>query len=88
MLHLVAYDITSSRRRRKVARLLSTYGDRVNLSVFECELDADALETLILRLRALIARRDHVRIYPLCRACHGRARVIGASRARSAVLDL
>ena len=37
MFVLVAYDISSTRRRNKIAKVLSRYGDRVNLSVFECE---------------------------------------------------
>ena len=37
MFVLVAYDISSTRRRNKVVKILSMYGERVNLSVFECD---------------------------------------------------
>jgi CRISPR-associated protein Cas2 len=33
----VTYDIADDRRREDVATLLSGYGPRVQLSVFECE---------------------------------------------------
>ena len=38
MLYLITYDIADDRRREDVATLLSGYGPRVQLSVFECEL--------------------------------------------------
>ena len=67
MLYLIAYDIADDRRREDVATLLSGYGPRVQLSVFECELrsrrEAAALQA---KLRSLIdAVEDQVRIYPL-----------------------
>jgi CRISPR-associated protein Cas2 len=67
MLYLIAYDIADDRRREDVATVLSGYGPRVQLSVFECELrsrrEAAALRA---KLRTLIdAIEDQVRIYPL-----------------------
>ena len=67
MLYLITYDIADDRRREDVATLLSGYGPRVQLSVFECELrsrrEAAGLRA---KLRALIdAIEDQVRIYPL-----------------------
>jgi len=67
MLYLIAYDIADDRRREDVATVLSGYGPRVQLSVFECELrsrrEAAALRA---KLRTLIdAVEDQVRIYPL-----------------------
>lgn len=32
--YLIAYDITDDRRRNRLAQVLSSYGDRVQLSVF------------------------------------------------------
>lgn len=37
MIVVVAYDIVDDGRREDVARLVSGYGPRVQLSVFECE---------------------------------------------------
>jgi CRISPR-associated protein Cas2 len=39
---LVTYDIVSDKRRRKVDKLLSEYGFRVNYSVFELEIGKKA----------------------------------------------
>ena len=33
---VVAYDISSARRRNKVVKILQQYGRRINFSVFEC----------------------------------------------------
>jgi CRISPR-associated protein Cas2 len=65
--YVAAYDIADDRRREDVATLLSGYGPRVQLSVFECDLlskrDAIALRA---RLRQLIdPAEDQIRIYPL-----------------------
>lgn len=67
MLYLITYDIADDRRREDVATLLSGYGPRVQLSVFECDLRSRR-EAASLRgkLRALIDPiEDQIRIYPL-----------------------
>lgn len=38
MRYVITYDIADDHRREDVATLLSGYGPRVQLSVFECEL--------------------------------------------------
>jgi CRISPR-associated protein Cas2 len=67
MLYLIAYDIADDRRREDVATLLSGYGPRVQLSVFECDVPSRReATTLRAKLRALIdAVEDQVRMYPL-----------------------
>jgi CRISPR-associated protein Cas2 len=67
VLCLITYDIADDRRREDVATLLSGYGPRVQLSVFECDLRSrrEAID-LRLKLRNLIdAVEDQVRLYPL-----------------------
>jgi CRISPR-associated protein Cas2 len=67
MLYLITYDIADDRRREDVATLLSGYGPRVQLSVFECELRSrrEAAE-LRGKLRDLIDPvEDQIRVYPL-----------------------
>ena len=74
-LFAVAYDITSDRRRARVARILGDFGTRVQKSVFECHLSETEACTLEERLRqAIHPATDRVRIYRLCRACRGRVR--------------
>jgi CRISPR-associated protein Cas2 len=67
MLYLITYDIADDQRRDDVATLLSGYGPRVQLSVFECEIrtrrEAAGLRA---RLRSLIDPvEDQIRVYPL-----------------------
>jgi CRISPR-associated protein Cas2 len=80
MIVIIAYDITDDRRREDVAMLLSGYGPRVQLSVFECDVpSADELR----RLRAAIRYRidtleDQVRLYPTTTQTFAERYIIGA----------
>ena len=79
MIAIIAYDISSSRRREKAARLLMDFGERIQYSVFECELTPARLESVRQRLAAVInPRTDRIHFYPLCQTCFGRATSIGA----------
>ena len=78
--YVVAYDIADDHRREDVATLLSGYGPRVQLSLFECDFrtgrEAVALR---LKLRELIDPvEDQVRLYPLDDRSARRVVVIGA----------
>jgi CRISPR-associated protein Cas2 len=67
---VVAYDISDDGRRTRVAKHLEGYGERVQLSVFECRLDESELRRLRAEVRAVTEpREDRIRWYPLCRAC-------------------
>ena len=63
MYFLITYDIVSNKRRRKLDKLLSEYGFRVNYSVFELEIDAKTYKLLLEKLPAFIKTRDSIRIY-------------------------
>lgn len=79
LITIVSYDISSSRRRDKAARILKDCGERIQYSVFECELTPERLTALRDRLLALVnPRTDRVHFYPVCQACFGRATSIGA----------
>jgi CRISPR-associated protein Cas2 len=68
---LVVYDIETAtlsgeRRLRSVAKVCEGYGQRVQKSVFECQLDAGGLRKLVHALKQVIdPRRDRVAIYRL-----------------------
>jgi CRISPR-associated protein Cas2 len=68
---VVTYDVATDtregrRRLRKVAQLCTNYGQRVQLSVFECRLGLEQLEQLKQGLVTIIhATEDSVRIYQL-----------------------
>ncbi|MER3426212.1 MAG: CRISPR-associated endonuclease Cas2 [Thermus sp.] len=65
-LYAIAYDIPDNNRRVKVANLLKSYGERVQLSVFECYLDEELLSDLKTRAQKLLnLQEDSLRIYPV-----------------------
>ena len=69
MLILVCYDVCSElkagrRRLRRVAKVCESTGQRVQKSVFECQLDAAQFETLERKLLAEIdPKQDCLRLY-------------------------
>ena len=71
MLILITYDVNTEtaqgrRRLRQVAKACQDYGQRVQNSVFECELDAALLLKVKDRLIHLIdAETDSLRFYTL-----------------------
>lgn len=62
---VVAYDIVSTARRTRLARLLEGYGERVQRSVFECDLDGREQSELIARLQRFAQPEDAIRVYRL-----------------------
>ncbi len=63
---LIPYDISDDKRRRKVEKILSSFGRRVNYSVFELELTKSKYNKLILSLEKVSdPKHDHIRIYIL-----------------------
>lgn len=79
MLMLIAYDVSTEtaagrRRLRRVARACLDYGQRVQNSVFECEVEPAAWTILRARLIGEIdAATDSLRFYRL--GAEGRRRV-------------
>ncbi len=76
--YVIAYDIPDDRRRNRVARVLEGYGERVQYSVFECQLTPDQFQKLWSELKRKIREaEDSVRAYRLCPVCAGWARTMG-----------
>jgi CRISPR-associated protein Cas2 len=66
MLRLIVYDITDDKRLRRVANACEDFGIRVQFSVFECWLDAEAFDHLWNRLADLIdPDEDRIAAYTL-----------------------
>ena len=80
MLVIVCYDVNTEtregrRRLRRVARVCEGVGQRVQKSVFECQVARETLEDLERRLLAEIkAEEDNLRLYrmPDVRGCEVR----------------
>ena len=70
---VVAYDITSNRRRKKISDRLCRDGNRVNLSVFEVLVTQSDFKRLQADLNSLIkAETDTIIYYPMCLDCIAR----------------
>ncbi len=80
--YLITYDLSNNKRRLKLSKLLESLGMRVQGSVFEGWLTGAELDQLIQKGKPLIHEgKDSLRIYPVCRSCHGKMILIGDSRA-------
>lgn len=69
MLYIISYDITEDRLRNKVNRILSSYGTRVQKSVFELDLQPNQLSKVLRSLSAYAKEGDSIRCYILCERC-------------------
>ena len=65
-LYIVAYDIPSNRRRKKVSDILEGYGKRVQYSVFELVLAKSKYDEMRRRLsRYVNFEEDSLMFYPI-----------------------
>jgi CRISPR-associated protein Cas2 len=64
-LWVIAYDSPCDKRRRKMAKLLKGYGERLQWSVFECRLQPHQLLRLRQGLERITAPEDSVRLWML-----------------------
>lgn len=71
--YVIVYDISDSKIRDQVFKLLKGVGEPVNYSVFECELKKKELKLLRDKIKNLIdPKKDVVIYYPLCLNCLAR----------------
>jgi len=78
MFILVSYDIPDDRRRTRLAKVLEDYGERVQYSVFECDLTQKQLQQLLGEIkRVMSAEQDSVRVYRLCQECVAQIQALG-----------
>ena len=67
--YLISYDIAEPRRLRRVERAISAVGQRVQYSLFMCELEATQLTDLQRKLARIInVSEDSVHYQPWCDA--------------------
>jgi CRISPR-associated protein Cas2 len=71
MLYVISYDISVDRRRARVAKLLEGFGQRVQYSVFECDLTESQYAALKRKLQRVLKsdEGDSLRTYRLCATC-------------------
>ncbi len=78
MIALVAYDISDHATRARLHGFLKEFGLNTQKSVFECEVDEEALTMIVKRARKEIdPRTDSVRIYRICESCSRKVQISG-----------
>jgi CRISPR-associated protein Cas2 len=78
MYTMVSYDIVNDKTRTRVMKFLKDFGNRVQLSVFECDLDNDQYARMKEGVEKLInKKKDRVRYYRLCKGCMDRVVISG-----------
>jgi CRISPR-associated protein Cas2 len=83
MFVVVTYDVPEDKRRTKIHKVLKSYGQWMQFSVFECQLTDTEYQRLRNRLTKLIRPdQDSIRFYFLCACCQGKVERIGGEAVR------
>jgi len=78
MLIIVTYDIPDDKRRNRIHKELKNFGQWVQYSVFECDLDDRQLGRLRHRLEKLLKPdEDSIFFYRVCAACEKQTERLG-----------
>lgn len=78
MIFLIAYDISADRRRNRVAKLLQSWGYRIQESVFQLRVTQADISVIIEDLGKIIDPKDDViHVYALCSSCEQKAQILG-----------
>ena len=81
MFIVISYDISEDKRRTKIHKILKSYGQWMQFSVFECELTGAQYAKLRSRLSKLIKpNEDSIRFYFLCGCCQPKIERIGGEQ--------
>jgi CRISPR-associated protein Cas2 len=77
--YIVAYDISSDKRRNKMHKILSGFGQWTQFSLFELFITDKELVLLQNKLEKILnVEKDSVRFYPLCAACLKQVETVGS----------
>lgn len=79
---VITYDISEDKRRTKIHKILSSYGQWMQFSVFECSLTSTQYTKLRNRLNKLLRPEDSVRFYFLCECCQQKVERLGGVSVR------
>lgn len=78
MISLITYDITDPKRLRRMHKFLKEFGSNTQKSVFECDIDDNALKSIRRFCREeLDLKDDQVRIYKICSRCISKVSISG-----------
>jgi CRISPR-associated protein Cas2 len=77
---LITYDIANPGRLQRVAKIMESYGVRLQKSVFECLLRPGDLQRLLRKLeKEMDTATDGIKCFPLCKRCEQKCTVLGAN---------
>jgi CRISPR-associated protein Cas2 len=80
---VISYDISEDKRRTKIHKILKSYGQWMQFSLFECDLTDTQYAKLRFRLSKMIQpKQDSVRFYFLCACCQPKVERIGGEQVR------
>lgn len=84
MFVVISYDIKDDKRRSRIFKTLKNFGQWMQYSVFECELEKMQFLKLKDRLDHLIEadKDDSIRFYFLCESCKRQVERIGGEKLR------
>ena len=75
-IYIVAYDISDTKRWRRIFKILHGYGEWLQLSIFQCRLSKTKRAELESRLREIIrGGRDHLVIIDIGPAANVKLRI-------------
>lgn len=81
MFCIVAYDIENDRNRNKIAKILKDYGQRVQKSVFECNMNESMINRMLKRVEKFVnLETDNFRVYKLLDAQKASVIVLGKGK--------
>ena len=82
---VVAYDVADDDRRARIAAVLSAWGDRIQKSVFECDIDPDDFGNVRERVEAIMdPTTDVVQFLGQCGHCQSERIDLGQAQRASA----
>jgi CRISPR-associated protein Cas2 len=88
MLITVSYDIVDDKKRTRLAKKLLNFGQRVQYSVFECNLTKKQIAEMKKQLLPLIDQeQDSLRIYRICDICHRQIESFGVKKSWDDIVD-
>ena len=84
MFVVISYDVHDDKRRGRIFKALKNFGQWMQYSVFECDLDKANFLRLKDRLDHLIdvSKEDSVRFYFLCEGCKRQIERVGGEKPR------
>ena len=83
---VAVYDIPDNKRRKRVADILESYGDRIQKSVFELPINRRLMKACLAQLNEVIdLKEDSFVTYRVCAACDKERLYLGQATSLSSI---